>query len=217
MSCLGDAFAWYRMPKYDTTENAQSHILHDLGHELFPYNCGLSFIRHNIQTTVIVFSLPFFIIRCYFLQNGKWIFNRFAWLSGMMMLLRTITMISTAFPNPNPQCMDKAIVEISYRDAVVKTISTFPTKSCGNLMFSGHTMFLTLFCIFEFRYLQLNSICRVMSLAKTGFGVYSIIACRSHYTIDVVISLLLTNLVFQVYINSYVHVRKQNDDRCDMV
>lgn len=113
--------------------------------------------------------------------------------------------------------MDEAIVEISYRDAIVKTISTFPTKSCGNLMFSGHTMFLTLFCIFEFRYLQLNRICRVMSLAKTGFGIYSIIACRSHYTIDVVISLLLTNLVFQVYINSHVHVRKQNDDRCDMV
>ncbi len=220
MSCLGDAVAWYRMPKYDTIENAQSHILNDLGHELIPYSCELSFIRHNIQTTVIVFSLPVFIIRCYFLHNGKLVFNRFAHLAGMMMLLRTITMISTAFPNPNPQCMDEAIVEISYHDAVIQTIGTFPTKSCGNLMFSGHTMFLTLFCIFEFKYLQLNNLCCVLSLAKTIFGIYSVIACRSHYTIDVVISLLLTNMVFQLYITREETIYKKSDEyfvRCDMV
>jgi hypothetical protein len=217
MSSFGDAVAWYRMPKYDTTENAQSHILHDLGHELIPYSCELSFIRHNIQTTVIVFSLPVFIIRCCFLHNGNLIFNRFAHLAGMMMLLRTITMVSTAFPNPNPQCMDDAIVEISYHDAVVKTMSSCPTKSCGNLMFSGHTMFLTLFCIFEIRYLQFNNICRILSLAKTILGIYSVVACRSHYTIDVVISLLLTNMVFHL---REKHIHKNTGEyfaRCDMV
>ena len=135
------------------------------------------------------------------------------------MLLRTITMISTALPNPNPQCMSDATVEISYHDAIVQTMSTFPTKSCGNLMFSGHTMFLTLFCIFEYRYLQINNVCKLVSVAKTIVGIYYIIACRSHYTTDVVISLLLTNLVFYVYISKTAVCNKPNDNfiRCDIV
>lgn len=207
MSCLGDAVAWYRMPKYDTIKEAKSHILYDFGHELIPYTCELSVIQRNMQTTVILFSLPLFVIRCYFLRNGKWIFNSFTRLVGCMMLLRTITMISTAFPNPNPQCMGETTEDISYREAVLQTISTFPTKACGNLMFSGHTMFLTLFCIFEIRYLQLNRICHIMSLAKTGLGIYYIIACRSHYTIDVVISLLMTGLVFHAYTTRTEHVK----------
>ena len=56
-----------------------------------------------------------------------------------------------------------------------------------------------------------------LSLAKTILGIYSVIACRSHYTIDVVISLLLTNMVF--YLREK-HIHKNTGEyfaRYDMV
>jgi hypothetical protein len=208
MSIGGDALAWHRMPKYDTIHDAKLHILRDYGHELIPYTCDASVVKRNMQTTVILFSLPFFIGRCYMMSNGVYIFNKFARLVSIMMLLRTITMISTAFPNPNPQCYVESKMEITYHDAIIQTISTFPTKSCGNLMFSGHTMFLCSFCLFEVQYLYTQKWLRTLSVAKTLFGIYYIIACRSHYTIDVVAAFLLTGLVYNAYVmrsyNTYV-------------
>jgi hypothetical protein len=208
MSICGDALAWHRMPKYATIEDAKLHILRDGGHELIPYTCDSSIINCNMQTTVILFSLPFFVGRCYFLSNGVAIFNKFVRLVSIMMILRTMTMISTAFPNPNPQCYDESTINISYRDAILQTISTFPTKSCGNLMFSGHTMFLLSFCLFEVQFLYTQVWFRIASVAKTVFGVYYIIACRSHYTIDVVVSLLITGLVYNACNpqNNYIEI-----------
>lgn len=199
MSIFGDAQAWHRMPIYDTIEEAKSHILRDLGHELIPYTCDASFIRRNIQTTVILFSLPAFLIRCYFLKNGIQYVNKFLFIAGIMMLLRTITMISTSYPNPNPQCYDESINAISYSDAILQTITSFPPRSCGNLMFSGHTMFLTLLFCFETRALYTSLYYKIVSFGKTVLGLYFIIACRSHYTADVVVSISVTFGVFKLF------------------
>jgi hypothetical protein len=197
MSIFGDALAWHRMPVYETIDEAKSHILRDLGHELIPYTCDVSFIKRNIQTTVILFSLPAFLVRCYFL-NIQYI-NKFLFVAGIIMILRTLTMMSTAYPNPNPQCYDESINEISYSDAILQTITSFPPRSCGNLMFSGHTMFLTLFFCFETRFLYTHWFYKVVSLFKTLFGLYFIIACRSHYTADVLVSILITCCVFKLF------------------
>ncbi len=199
MSILGDSLAWHRMPVYDTIEEAKSHILHDFGHELIPYTCESSFVKRNIQTTVILFSLPIFLARCYFLTNGIQNINNFLYIAGTIMILRTLTMISTSYPNPNPQCYDNSINDISYSDAILQTISAFPTKSCGNLMFSGHTMFLTLLFWFETHFLYTHWFCKIVSLFKTLLGIYFIIACRSHYTADVVVSILITSGVFKLF------------------
>jgi len=198
MSVFGDALAWHRMPVYETIDEAKSHILRDLGHELIPYTCDASFIKRNIQTTVILFSLPVFLIRCYFLNNGIQYVNKFLFVAGIIMLLRTITMISTAYPNPNPQCYDESINEISFPDAILQTITSFPPRSCGNLMFSGHTMFLTLFFCFETRFLYTQWFYKIVSFGKTVLGLYFIIACRSHYTADVLVSILITFCVFKL-------------------
>ncbi len=206
MSVFGDALAWHRMPIYDTIEEAKSHILRDLGHELIPYTCDASFIRRNMQTTVILFSLPAFLIRCYFLKNGIQYVNKFLFVAGTIMILRTLTMISTSYPNPNPQCYDESINEISFPDAILQTITSFPPRSCGNLMFSGHTMFLILFFCFETHFLYARWFYKIASLFKTLIGMYFIIACRSHYTADVVVSTLITVGVFKLFLG---------EKRCD--
>ena len=200
MAVLGDALAWHRMPIYATIDEAKTHILKDVGFELFPYSCETSIIRRNLQTTIIMFSAPYFIINSCCINHK--LINRFLQIAGVMMLLRTITLILTAFPNPNPQCYIESTEYISYYDAIRESFTTFPTKSCGNLMFSGHTMFITLFFLFEQQYLLRRRIFRFLSLMKTISGYYFIIACRSHYTIDIVVSILLTYFVNRIYDSS---------------
>jgi len=121
------------------------------------------------------------------------------------MLLRTTTLSLTSMPNPNPKCFDESVAPIEYTGydgSVFKTIHSGATKSCGNLMFSGHTMFLTMLYLFENKHKIVPRKLVFLSFVKTAAGYYYIISCRSHYTIDVWISCLITNMTFQLY-NTY--------------
>ena len=116
-----------------------------------------------------------------------------------MLILRTLTLNVTALPNPNPLCVDESMSQISYFGAggtVAQIMGSFPSKTCGNLMFSGHTMFLTIFMLFETMHGLIPRKLAFLSIAKTIAGYHSIIACRSHYTIDVVLAIMITNMVF---------------------
>lgn len=206
MAIFGDALAWHRMPKYNTIEIAKQHILDDAGFDLFSYYCPTP-IGKNMQTTIILFSVSFIIIRgVFFMRNGQLIIQRLIHTSCIMMLMRTATLVVTSYPNPNPQCYLESTTPIDYFGAngsISQTISSFPTKSCGNLMFSGHTMFLTLFALFEYTYKIIPRKYFFLTVVKTAFGYYSIIACRSHYSIDVLVSFIVTNMTFQLYISHF--------------
>ena len=201
MAILGDALAWFRMPKYETIEDSKSHILNDVGFELLAYSCPKSMFG-NVQTTIIILSLVLYVVRCIFMINGLVYLQQLIHMSCIMMLLRTTTLSLTSMPNPNPQCYVESITPIEYigfDGSVFKTIHSIPTKSCGNLMFSGHTMFLTMIYLFENKHKIVPRKLALLSLIKTASGYYYIITCRSHYTIDVWISCLITSMTFQIY------------------
>jgi hypothetical protein len=84
-------------------------------------------------------------------------------------------------------------------------MGTMPTHSCGNLMFSGHASLLTLLFLVEGKYDKIHNANAIwyskllfIRIIKTVMGYYSIIACRSHYTSDVVIGIMLASLIFIV-------------------
>ncbi len=137
-----------------------------------------------------------------FMVNGLVYMQQFIHMSCIMMLLRTTTLSLTSMPSPNPKCFDESVAPIEYTGydgSVFKTIHSVATKSCGNLMFSGHTMFLTMLYLFENKHKIVPRKLVFLSFVKTATGYYYIIACRSHYTIDIWISCLITNMSFRLY------------------
>ena len=203
MAILGDALAWFRMPKYDTIKDSKLHILNDVGFDLIVYSCPKTMFG-NVQTAIIILSLGLYVVRTMFMINGLVYMQQLIHMSCIMMLLRTTTLSLTSMPNPNPKCFDESLVPIEYTGydgSVFKTIHSVATKSCGNLMFSGHTMFLTIIYLFENKHKIVPRKLALLSFIKTAAGYYYIISCRSHYTIDVWISFLITNMTFQLYNN----------------
>lgn len=198
MSTFGDALAWYRMPKYDSVEEAEMYVMKDAGFELIPYSCPRTG-GHNVQTYIIIASVIYSVGRCLMIRNGIAILQRMIHISCIMLLIRMVTLNMTALPNPNPLCVDESMTQISYFGAggtVSQILESFPPKTCGNLMFSGHTMFLTIFLLFETFHGLVPRKLILFSIAKTLAGYHSTIACRSHYTIDVMLAILFTNMVF---------------------
>ena len=211
MNAVGDAVAWYRMPKYDSVDEWHEHILDDVGFEIIPYYCPY-IGHHNIQTLVIFISFIYnsIVTGISLWINGSYFNNQsgipvvqpaihFLQHTAILMVLRSFTMTVTAFPSPNPTCKDESITQLGYSGALFQTMSSFPAKSCGNQLFSGHTMFLTSFMLFEYKYNLIPRKLFFISIIKTLIGYYSVIACRSHYTIDVLIAILFTFGIFNIY------------------
>ena len=81
---------------------------------------------------------------------------------------------------------------MSYYDALSFVLGKFPHKSCGDLIFSGHTALITIWAMniewqngFVRNTWWIRATCWIFSL----WGVFKLIACRSHYTVDVVLGL----------------------------
>jgi hypothetical protein len=203
MSVFGDALAWYRMPKYETAGEANNHILIDVGFDLIPYYCPRPGDM-NVQTLVIVGSIAYNILYCTFIKpQGFAIMQRAFHIITIMIILRTMTLNVTALPNPNPLCVDESLDQLPFFGSggtIDGVLSEFPSKTCGNLMFSGHTMFITTFALIEYIYKTVPRKLYLFSICKTLIGYYSTISCRSHYTIDVLLGIMLTTMTFFLYL-----------------
>jgi len=73
-------------------------------------------------------------------------------------------------------------------------------QTCGDYMFSGHTVYLTIFSHFITEYVPrrfylIHSASWILNL----FGMFFILAAHEHYTIDVVIAFFLTSRIFLYY------------------
>jgi len=206
MAVFGDAVAWHRLPTYEDTVDSIAHILPDVGFDAFPYYCPIV-SGFNIQTLAIVCPVAFFAFRCVFcLKNGVFVIQRFLHTSSVVMILRTLTLSVTSFPNPNPRCMGSTVTDnplFGSRGTILRIVTSFPPSTCGNLMFSGHTAYLILLVLFDYKYSVMPRKLFSLSIGRTILGLYSVIACRSHYSVDVVVSVLITTFTF-VTCNEYL-------------
>ncbi|ESO96759.1 hypothetical protein LOTGIDRAFT_239747 [Lottia gigantea] len=137
------------------------------------------------------------------------IMRRFFSLAGTVFLLRSFTMLITSMsvPGVHLQCSGKR-----YGDIWTKLQRTFEiwkglgmtlqgVRTCGDYMFSGHTVILTLlnFFITEYssktRMYYLHMVTWVLNL----FGIFFILAAHEHYSIDVFVAFYLTSRLFMYY------------------
>eukprot|EP00932_Pfiesteria_piscicida_P018774 SRR837773.5621.p2 GENE.SRR837773.5621~~SRR837773.5621.p2 ORF type:complete len:351 (+),score=110.26 SRR837773.5621:76-1053(+) len=144
----------------------------------------------------------------------RWtILRRWLTVWGLIWFIRSVTIFVTPLPNPDASCKpiisapDNLLLEAVY-------IATQQDLTCQDVMFSGHTVALTLAVLFLCRYislapwssymmnrgwLSLNTFFHVVGYIFTAIGYYCIAGSRFHYTLDVLVGSLVTITTFRAY------------------
>ncbi|XP_029034262.1 sphingomyelin synthase related [Osmia lignaria lignaria] len=143
--------------------------------------------------------------------------RRFFALSGTVFLLRCVTMLITSLsvPGAHLQCQPRkvpedwtssAYVELYNKIAMAYVIwrgagmSIQGVRTCGDYMFSGHTVALTMlnFFITEYTPRQLYFL-HTFTWMLNMFGIFFILAAHEHYSIDVFVAFYITSRLFLYY------------------
>ncbi|XP_015586258.1 sphingomyelin synthase-related 1 isoform X2 [Cephus cinctus] len=165
-------------------------------------------ILFAIWLTVLIFHKYRFIL-----------LRRFFALSGTVFLLRCVTMLITSLsvPGAHLQCQPRnvpaeewssgtAYKELYNKIAMAYVIwrgagmSIQGVRTCGDYMFSGHTVALTMlnFFITEYTSRQLYFL-HTFTWMLNMFGIFFILAAHEHYSIDVFVAFYITSRLFLYY------------------
>ncbi|CAF0882705.1 unnamed protein product [Rotaria sp. Silwood1] len=156
---------------------------------------------------IVVMGTTFLLILMF---HKYWIIilRRFFALGGTIFFLRSITMLVTSLsvPGPHLECIPaqygttQEIFSRWLQIFIFQGLSIHGIRSCGDYMFSGHTVMLTLLnhCITEYTTSDFYVI-HLLSWLCNILGMILILAAHEHYTIDVFIAFYLTSRLFLYY------------------
>ncbi|KAJ8970869.1 hypothetical protein NQ314_000994 [Rhamnusium bicolor] len=142
--------------------------------------------------------------------------RRFFALSGTVFLLRCITMLITSLsvPGAHLQCQPRnyATQGTSIFGDLAKKLSQAyviwrgagmsiqGVRTCGDYMFSGHTVALTMLNFFITEYTPRHIYyLHTLSWMMNMFGIFFILAAHEHYSIDVFVAFYITSRLFLYY------------------
>ncbi|EDV40697.1 uncharacterized protein Dana_GF23791 [Drosophila ananassae] len=144
--------------------------------------------------------------------------RRFFALAGTVFLLRCVTMLITslsvpgthlqcsqkdfAIDDPNVDLVGALIIRMTraYRIWSGLGMSIQGVRTCGDYMFSGHTVALTLLNFFITEYTPRNLyFLHTLTWLLNMFGIFFILAAHEHYSIDVFVAFYITSRLFLYY------------------
>ncbi|KAM4591210.1 sphingomyelin synthase-related protein 1-like isoform 1-T1 [Odontesthes bonariensis] len=148
--------------------------------------------------------------------------RRLCSLMGTVFLLRCCTMFVTSLsvPGHHLKCASKTYADswgkIQRALAIWSGFGMTLTgvKTCGDYMFSGHTVVITLLNFFVTEYTPRNwNMIHTISWVLNLFGIFFILAAHEHYSIDVFIAFYITTRLFLYYhtlanTRAYQHSRR---------
>lgn len=169
------------------------------------------------------------VILCYMLllilllhKHRSILIRRLCSLLGTVFLLRCCTMFVTSLsvPGQHLKCASK-----TYGDTWGKTqraltiwsgfgMTLTGVQTCGDYMFSGHTVVITLLNFFVTEYTPRTwNLIHTISWVLNLFGIFFILAAHEHYSIDVFIAFYITTRLFLYYhtlanTRAYQHSRR---------
>ncbi|CAN7937565.1 unnamed protein product, partial [Ixodes hexagonus] len=143
----------------------------------------------------------------------RWIvLQRVFLIMGLLYFMRVITMFVTQVPvssttyycSPKANSTDPLLI----LKRVVQLLSGFGLSIngqhtfCGDYIYSGHTLILTLSCLVIGEYSpQRCKIVHAFFLVLSSVGIFMVLLSRGHYTVDVVVSYYATTRLFWIYHN----------------
>ncbi|XP_076834996.1 sphingomyelin synthase-related protein 1 [Brachyhypopomus gauderio] len=155
------------------------------------------------------------VVLCYILllvlllhKHRSILFRRLCSLMGTVFLLRCITMFVTSLsvPGNHLQCSGKMYGDMwskllrALEIWVGMGMSITGMHTCGDYMFSGHTVLLTMLNFFITEYTPRKwRILHTLSWVLNLFGIFFILAAHEHYSIDVFIAFYITTRLFLYY------------------
>ncbi|XP_037547016.1 sphingomyelin synthase-related protein 1 [Nematolebias whitei] len=134
--------------------------------------------------------------------------RRLCSLMGTVFMLRCITMFVTSLsvPGQHLQCSGKMYGDMWAKlQRAVAIWSGFGmtltgVHTCGDYMFSGHTVVLTMLNFFVTEYTPRSwNFIHTLSWVLNLFGIFFILAAHEHYSIDVFIAFYITTRLFLYY------------------
>jgi len=212
MGYLGGSVAYLHFPR---TASPSPVRLPDFGYSLIPEYCpliqyGFGFAHsENVQSFILLLLYAGLgVIMC--MQARPFlVLQQLLHLNALVFLTRTTTVGLTGLPQPNPRCVDVQHFSISYKQAVHFVMGRgFPPHACGDLIYSGHVACILTCVVLFHRYppsrARLLYFCLALVWALALAGVYFVISCRSHYTVDVVLA-----FYFTYFLQDWYFVRSQ--------
>lgn len=155
---------------------------------------------------------------CVFHKYRMVLLRRFFGIAGTVFLLRCVTMLITSLsvPGTHLQCNQNDYkvddTNLTLSEALELRISRAYTiwsglgmsiqgvRTCGDYMFSGHTVALTLLNFFITEYTPRNLyFLHTMTWLLNMFGIFFILAAHEHYSIDVFVAFYITSRLFLYY------------------
>ncbi|KAG7263377.1 hypothetical protein CRUP_000566 [Coryphaenoides rupestris] len=134
--------------------------------------------------------------------------RRLCSLMGTVFMLRCITMFVTSLsvPGQHLQCSGKIYGDVwakLHRAVAIWSgfgMSLTGVHTCGDYMFSGHTVVITMLNFFVTEYTPRTwNFIHTLSWVLNLFGIFFILAAHEHYSIDVFIAFYITTRLFLYY------------------
>lgn len=158
--------------------------------------------------------LAIWIVVLLFHKHRFILLRRFFALAGTVFLLRCITMLITSLsvPGSHLKCAPRSYppaegyahwgrrLQQAYDIWSGAGMSVRGVRTCGDYMFSGHTVALTLLNFFITEYTSRSMyLLHIVTWVMNMFGIFFILAAHEHYSIDVFVAFYITSRLFLYY------------------
>eukprot|EP01060_Flectonema_neradi_P008311 TRINITY_DN1593_c0_g1_i1.p1 TRINITY_DN1593_c0_g1~~TRINITY_DN1593_c0_g1_i1.p1 ORF type:complete len:358 (+),score=23.35 TRINITY_DN1593_c0_g1_i1:90-1163(+) len=171
---------------------------------------------------LILFMFIIFIIIAIVHRARLAMATRFLTISATVFLLRCVTMTATSLSVPGTHLHCPPLQLNSFQEKVDRAVTIamglgstiFGVETCGDYMFSGHCVALTLLGCF---------ICEYTPITWTNFhrliwgmsmcGIFGVVASHEHYSIDCFVGFYIASRVFGYYHNLASQVSNMNDSQ----
>ncbi len=175
----------------DARNPGSDGILPDIGFETLPH-----YMNDFMVTDIYVYGwLLITLWRLYYTGNFEIALRRFFWISGTLYIIRGFTITFTVLPTPYTGCQPR-IHEMPLVVAVKIVFGNLST--CGDVLYSGHTMMLTASALMWQLY-DRRRFAVVIAWIISVVGMLIIISTHFHYSDDVIIAFIFTTFVHMVY------------------
>ncbi|KAI9136277.1 PAP2 superfamily C-terminal-domain-containing protein [Paraphysoderma sedebokerense] len=127
------------------------------------------------------------------------IWRRFFWLMGFLYFVRGILISVTTIPSPiGLACRVIQAEKVGGTFSLVMSILSGRYKNCTDMIFSGHTAVLVS-CLLTWQLYISSKPLLVYLYLHTFVGIYFILVSRLHYTVDVILGVLITYSSYAIY------------------
>ncbi|PIA18241.1 hypothetical protein COEREDRAFT_85236 [Coemansia reversa NRRL 1564] len=124
--------------------------------------------------------------------------RRVAWIMAIMYSIRSLTISVTTMPPSTKNCIPQVAHNVTELLGIVPKMITGELSGCTDKIFSGHTTILMISFLFWTRYAKHWAFI-AYSAVHTLLGIASVMAARIHYSVDVVLAVLLSVFIHHLY------------------